>query len=122
MATYVFRVRFALDPRGVRVDPDEFETVVRYPAPEPGTDGWRFFERWLWHGELTDERHFRERVEGWLGVEVRAVSFAELVADRAYLDAWEDAVAADLAAFNADSVRAVKHSHLGSSIRVLEGE
>jgi hypothetical protein len=121
-AAYVFRVRFHLDASAVETDPETFETVVRYPAPEPGDEEgrWRFFEEWLWRGELTDERRFREVVEQWLSVPVERVTFSEFVVSEASLDAWTDAVAAELDRYNADSARAVRHNHLGSSIRVVE--
>ena len=120
--TYVFRVRFRLDSETVETDPDEFETVVRYPAPEPGDEAgeWRFFEEWLWRGDLTDERRFRAVVEEWLPVTVVSVRFSELVVDGAYIDAWTDAVAAEVDRYNADSAREVRHNHLGSSLRVLD--
>jgi hypothetical protein len=119
---YVFRVRFRLDSATVETDPDEFETVVRYPAAEPGDDAgeWRFFEEWLWRGDLTDERRFRPVVEEWLSVTVVSVRFSELVVDGAYLDAWTDAVAAEVDRYNADSAREVRHNHLGSSLRVVD--
>ncbi|WP_136600960.1 LWR-salt protein [Salinigranum halophilum] len=119
-ACYVFRVRFRLDAPGVETEPETFETVVRYPAAEPGDDEgrWRFFEEWLWRGELTDAARFREVMETWLSVPVDRVSFSELVVSEAYLEAWTDAVAAELDRYNADSVREVRHNHLGSSIRV----
>ena len=121
-AHYVFRVRFRLDAPGVDADPETFETVVRYPAPEPGDDEgrWRFFEEWLWRGELTDERRFKAVMSEWLSVPVDRVTFSELEVTAAYLDAWEDRVAAELGRYNADSVRAVRHNHLGSSLRVLD--
>jgi len=120
--TYVFRVRFRLDSAVVEADPATFETVVRYPAPEPGDDAgeWRFFERWLWHGDLTDERRFRAVAEEWLSVTVVSVRFSELVVDEAYLDAWTDAVAAEVDRYNADTAREVRHNHLGSSLRVVK--
>ena len=119
-ACYVFRVRFRLDAPGVETEPETFETVVRYPAAEPGDDEgrWRFFEEWLWRGELTDAARFREVMETWLSVPVDRVSFSELVVSEAYMEAWTDAVAAELDRYNADSVREVRHNHLGSSIRV----
>jgi hypothetical protein len=117
-AAYVFRVRFRLDPGGVRLDPAAFETVLRKPAPEPGEEGWRFFRDALWRGDVADESHLREQFADVLGVTVTDVTFSELRTDEAYLDALESAIAADLAAFNADSVRDVKHKYLGSSIRV----
>jgi hypothetical protein len=121
-ACYVFRVRFRLDAPGVETDPGTFETVVRYPAAEPGDEEgrWRFFEEWLWRGELTDERRFREVMEEWLSVPVDHVSFSECVVSERYDDAWADAVATELDRYNADSVREVRHNHLGSSIRVRD--
>lgn len=119
---YVFRVRFRLDAPGVETDPKAFETIVRYPAAEPGDEEgrWRFFEEWLWRGELTDERRFRAVMEEWLSVPVDHVSFSEFVVSERYDDAWADAVAAELDRYNADSVREVRHNHLGSSIRVQD--
>jgi hypothetical protein len=119
---YVFRVRFRLESAVVDADPDSFETVVRYPAARPGEGGeWRFFEEWLWRGELTDERRFRDVMAEWLSVPVSSVRFSELVVDRAYLDAWTDAVASEVERYNADSAGAVRHNHLGSSVRVVDG-
>jgi len=117
-AAYVFRVRFRLDPQGVRPDPAEFETVVERPAPTPGEDGWRLFREWLWRGELNDEPRFREVAGDWLGVPVVAASFSELRTDRAYLDALREAIEADLDTFNADDAEEVLHKYLGSSIHV----
>jgi len=115
-AAYVFRVTFGLDAPTVHVDPERFETVVRKPAAEPGTDGWRFFETALWRGEVTNEAHARSLAEDWLSVPVASVTFSELVADEASLDALRDAIAAS-DAFD-DDPQAVLHAHLGSSIRV----
>jgi hypothetical protein len=117
---YVFRVRFRLPATDVDVDPDTFETVVRRPAAPPGDDdgAWRFFEAWLWRGELTDAERFEPVVEAWLSVPVLSVRFSELVVDGAYLDAWTDAVADEVDRYNAASAREVRHQHLGSSIRV----
>jgi hypothetical protein len=120
---YVFRVRFGLATSDVDATPDTFETVVRLPAAPPGDEeeAWRFFEEWLWRGELTDEERFRSVVEGWLSVPVRSVRFSELVVDAAYLDAWTDAVADEVDRYNAATAREVRHQHLGSSLRVTEG-
>ncbi|MFB6121838.1 MAG: LWR-salt protein [Haloferacaceae archaeon] len=118
-AAYVFRVRFRLDPQGVRVDPAAFETVLRKPAPDPGEDGWTFFRDALWRGEVADEAHLRERFADVLGVAVTDVTFSELEADQEYLDALDDAIEADLDAFNANGVREARHKYLGSSIRVV---
>ena len=123
MSEYVFRVRFELDAMpGVGVDTGEFETVVRRATLAPDDDSWPFFEAWLWRGELTDEPRFRREMESWLGVPVVGVTFSELRVTPAERQALEDAVAADLSRFGADSVREVLHRHLGSSIRVVEEE
>jgi hypothetical protein len=117
-AAYVFRVRFRLDPADVRVDPAEFETVLRRPAAPPGEDGWLFFRDVLWRGDAGDEAHLRRLASEWLGVTVTAASFQELETDEAYLDALRDAIEADPGEFGGDSPREVLHKHLGSSIRV----
>lgn len=125
-AAYVFRVRFRLDPADARVDPNEFETVLRVPAERPGEDGWLFFRDNLWRGDVNDERHLRDEAESLLGVPVSAVSFSELETDRAYLDALEGAIDEEIGgtdgtnAFNADSVDEVLSKYLGSSIRVRD--
>jgi hypothetical protein len=121
-ARYVFRVRFRLDAPAVETDPASFETVVRRPAAPPGDAAgeWRFFEQWLWRGDLTDPDRFRSVAAGWLSVPVERVRFSEFLTDAAHLSAWTDAVAAELDRYNADSARAVRHNHLGSSIRVVE--
>jgi hypothetical protein len=115
-AAYVFRVTVRLDPSGVTVDPERFETVVRKPAAEPGTDGWLFFRDALWRGEVNDETHLRSLAEDWLSVPVERVTFSELQADEAYLDALRAEIEASTA-FD-DGPDAVLHAHLGSSIRV----
>lgn len=119
-AAYVFRVRFRLDPDGVRAEPAEFETVVRRPADPPGDDGWLFFRDALWRGEANDERYLRDLAEGWLGVRVVAASFSELETDEAQFEALKEEIAADLSLFNADSVPEVLNKYLGSSIRLLD--
>ncbi|AZH27250.1 hypothetical protein DU502_15320 [Haloplanus aerogenes] len=115
-AAYVFRVTFRLDAPEVEVDPEQFETVVRKPAVEPGTEGWRFFEAALWRGEVTDAAYLRSLAEDWLSVPVESVTFSELRTDEAYLDALRDAIAGS-GAFE-DTPQEVLHAHLGSSIRV----
>ena len=119
-AAYVFRVAFRIDPDGARADPDRFETTVEVPAPEPGAEGWLFFRDRLWRGEIGDEPSARRFLGERLGVEVVAASFRELRTDRAYLDALEAAIDADLSRFNANSVDEVLHKYLGSSIHVRE--
>ena len=86
MAAYVFRVRFRLDPDGVRVDPDVFETVLRIPAPTPGEKGWLFFQRTLWRGAVGDESHMRSVAEDHLGVPVASVR--SLPASISYHCSW----------------------------------
>lgn len=118
---YVFRVRFRLDA-DVPVEPREFETVVRYPATDPGEEGWLTFQQWLWRGEVNDEPHLRDEVESMLGVPVVSVSFSEFETDESALADLREAIAEDLGRFNADSTREVLHKYFGSSIRVVEGE
>ena len=117
-AAYVFRATFSLSPRGVRVSPRRFETVLEYPAPTPGEEGWRFFRDYLWRGAVGDDATMRDLASGWLGLPVESVSFRELRTDESYLDALKEAVAADLDAFNADDVAEVLTKYLGSSIHV----
>ncbi|QLG61364.1 LWR-salt protein [Halorarum salinum] len=119
-AAYVFRVRFTLSPRGVRLDPEEFETTARVPAATPGEEGWLLFRDALWRGEENDSTYARELVAERLpeGVEVLSATFSEFETDEAYLDALEDEIGRDLAAFRADSVTEVKHKYFGSSIHV----
>ncbi|WP_129113103.1 LWR-salt protein [Halegenticoccus tardaugens] len=118
-AAYVFRVRFRLAPAGgARVEPREFETVLRLPAAASGEEGWLFFRDSLWRGDANDERHLRERFEDVLGVPVSGVAFRELETDEAYLDALKAEIGADLGRFNADDVAEALHKYLGSSVRV----
>lgn len=123
---YVFRVdiRLEADEPDVRLEPSTAETTVTVfrDAPEPGTEGWLFFRDTLWRGELGDDAYGRQLAEEWLGEPVESVSFRELQVDEAYLEALQDAIADDLAAFNAENVDEVLSKYLGSSVRVLEGE
>ena len=121
-ANYVFRVTVQLDPPGARLDPDRFETVCRLPAATPGTDGWLFFQYNLWRGKVADADHMRALLADELGVDVVEVSFSELETDAAYRTALETEIETDLSRFNADSVDAVIHKHLGSSIHVRDAE
>lgn len=127
-AAYVFRVRFRLDPADARVDPNEFETVLRVPADPPGEDGWLFFRDNLWRGEANDERHLRAEAESLLSVTVTAVSFSELETDPEYLSALKAAIETEIAdtggtnTFNADGVDEVLSKYLGSSIRVRKDD
>jgi hypothetical protein len=122
-AEYVFRVRFRLAPEGgVSVSPEEFETVLRVPAADPGDpdDEWLFFRDNCWRGEVADERHLRDRAEEMLGVPVVSVSFAELATDTAYLDALKTAIDEHIEEFGDDTVSRVLTTYLGSSIRVVD--
>ena len=118
----MFRVRFILSPRRVELDPDEFETTVRIPAPRPGADGWLLFRDALWRGEANDATHARDLVRERLpeGVEVLSATFSEFETDPEYREALEAAVADDLGAFRAESVREALHKYFGSSIHVRE--
>jgi len=122
MAAYVFRVRFRLDPDEGRVDPSSFETILRIPAADPGAEGWLFFQRNLWRGEVGDESHFRSVAEDHLGVSVVSVTFSELETGPSYLDELKTEIADDPSRFNADSVDEVLRKHLGSSIRVRSAD
>ncbi|WP_435175509.1 LWR-salt protein [Halorussus sp. AFM4] len=119
-ASYVFAVRFRLDPaaEGVSLSPNEFETRFRREADPPGEEGWLFFRDNLWRGEINDDRHFRRLVEEALGVTVLSVEYRAFETDEEYLDALKDAVRDDLAEFNADSVSEVLNKYLGSSLEV----
>ncbi|GAB3412490.1 hypothetical protein GCM10027435_05240 [Haloparvum alkalitolerans] len=142
-AAYVFTVEFRLEPDGVRVSPNRFETTMEIPAPTPPTasesgpesgDGsggasagadaaasdWRFFRDRLWRGELGAPERFRSVASDRLGVEVTAVTFRELRTDEAYLDALRESVAANLEDFRAESVDDALHKYLGSSIHVRD--
>lgn len=121
-AAYVFRVRFRLDPADVRLDPHEFETVLRVPVTDPrdedDPDDWLFFRDNLWHGDVNDEQHFRRTAADLLGVDVTSVTFSELETDTASLTVLREAIAEHLEKFNADNVDEVLHKYLGSSIHV----
>jgi hypothetical protein len=124
-AAYVFRVRFRLAPDGeVSVSPEEFETVLRVAAVEPGDPGdeWLFFRDNCWRGEVADERHLRERAEDLLGVPVVSVTFSELATDEAYLDALKSAIAENAGEFGDDTASRVLTTYLGSSIRVVDAD
>jgi hypothetical protein len=122
VASYVFRVRFRLDPDepGLHPSPATFETTLYRAADEPEEAGWLFFRDYLWHGELSDPTHFRGLAEEALGVPVEVVDFRELRTDEAYLASLKEAIGDDLGAFNADSVSAALSKYLGSSISVSE--
>ncbi|MWG34136.1 LWR-salt protein [Halomarina oriensis] len=127
-AAYVFGVRFRLVPEeGVRVAPRSFETTMERRAAPPGESGWLFFRDALWRGEANDDAHHRSLAESALGVPVESVEFRELRTDRAYLDALDEAIAAELDAGNgtfgnAENVERVKTNYLGSSIHVRSSE
>ena len=120
-ARYVFRATLSLDPAaGWTADPDRFETVLSRTAPPPGEDGWLFFRDHLWRGELGDASHGRRLAADALGMPVDSVSFSELRTTAAYLDDLKRAIAADLGAFNAETVSEVLKKYLGSSIHVTD--
>ena len=119
-ANYVFQVTIRIEPPAARLRPDRFETVCRLPAPTPGTDGWLFFQHNLWRGGGSDAEHLRALLTEQTGVEVIEASFSELETDAAYRTVLEAEIETDLSRFNADSVEAVLHQHLGSSIHVRD--
>ncbi|MCG1003883.1 MULTISPECIES: LWR-salt protein [Halobacterium] len=120
-ARYAFAVRFRLDPeRGVRVDPDVFETRVERAAADPGEPGWLFFRDNLWRGEIGDSDHFREVTSDALGVPVDSVAYRALETDREYYDALKEEIGAHLDLFNADSTPEVLNKYLGSSVEVTD--
>ncbi|THE64572.1 hypothetical protein D8Y22_12145 [Salinadaptatus halalkaliphilus] len=119
---YVFRVTLQIEPavEGVSIEPASAEpTVTCYrEAAEPGTEGWLFFRNTLWRGEIADQAYGCDLAEEWLELPVAAVDFRELQVDEAYLEALKTEIAADLDAFNAETVSAVLSKYLGSSIHV----
>ncbi|MFC4543032.1 LWR-salt protein [Halosolutus amylolyticus] len=122
---YVFRVTLRLESSrdAITIDPATDETTVTLSreAPEPGTAGWLFFRNTLWRGEIGDDEYGRELAAEWLDVSpdrIESVSFRELQVDDAYFEALKDEIAADLDAFNAETVSEVLSKYLGSSIRV----
>jgi hypothetical protein len=120
-AAYVFAVRFRLEPsRGVEVEPRVFETRVRRPADTPGEPGWRFFRDNLWRGDLNDRERFAGVVADALGVPIEHVEYRALETDSEYWAALRDAIADDLAAFNAETVDEVVSKYLGSSVEVTD--
>ena len=123
-ASYVFYVRFRLDPvaSDVSLETQTFEARVRLAAVEPGQEGWMRFRDLLWRGEVNDEAYARELLERKLGVPVEAVSFRALETDEAYLEALLDEIAADLDPFNATNATAVRSKYLGSSVIVTSDD
>ncbi|WP_054582950.1 LWR-salt protein [Halolamina pelagica] len=124
-AAYTFAAAFRVPTDGAALDPNRFETTLRLFAPAPGVEpgperiDWLFFRDRLWHGEVGDEAPLRAAASEWLGVEVVSLSFSELRADEAYLDALRAEIGTDLSRFNADSVDEVVHQYLGSSVHVV---
>lgn len=126
-ASYVFRVRIRIEPAReyVSLEPGSAETTVTLSreAPEPGTEGWRFFRNTLWRGEVSDQEYARRLAAEWLGVPERTVEdvdFRELRTDEAYFDALKTEIASDLDPFKADTVSEVLSKYLGSSVRVID--
>ena len=123
-ARYVFRVELRLeaDEPGVRLEPSTAPTTVTVfrEAPPPGEEGWLFFRDTLWRGEVSDPEYGRRLAEEWLGEPAESFSFSEHQVDEAYFAALKEAIADDLAAFNAENVDEVLSKYLGSSIRVTD--
>jgi hypothetical protein len=123
---YVFRVSFRLPaigtalPTDVSVRPDSFETTFRKTAAEPGEPGWLFFRDNCWRGDVADHEHACEMASDALGIPVDTVEFRSLRADPEYHAAFRDAIAADLDAFNAESVDEALTKYLGSSVDVVD--
>ncbi|MCL9816637.1 LWR-salt protein [Natronocalculus amylovorans] len=117
---YIFRVEFRLSPAIGSVEPHRFKTVYRHPLVAPPKDGWLFFRDWLWHGELTDRAQFRPIVSDALGVTVTNVQFSEVVISQPELECLDVAIENNLNKFGPDTSTAVRHAHLGSSIRVVD--
>ncbi|WP_331234646.1 LWR-salt protein [Natronorarus salvus] len=118
MASYVFHVRFRLDPDGMRAEPSEFETTLVREADPPGTEGWLFFRDRLWRGEIGDERHMREFAEEVLGVRVERVEFHRFEVTGEELATLEAEIERDLEPFRATSATEVLHKYFGSSLEV----
>jgi len=102
------------------VEPAAFETALRYEAPSPDEEGWRFFRDHLWRGEVNDREHVRSMVDDALGVPVESVEFRAFEIDEEYLDILRSAIAADPDAFRSDSVDEVLNKYFGSAIEVTE--
>ena len=124
-AAYVFDATFRVPTAGLALDPNRFESTLRLFAPSPGVEpgqeriDWLFFRNRLWHGEIGDEAPLRTTVSDWLDVEVVSLSFSELRADEAYVEALRAEIDRDLSRFNAETVDEVLHQYLGSSIHVV---
>ncbi len=120
MAAYRFVVTFRLAHDGLAVDPDTFETTVRKPAPEPGTEGWLFFRNTLWHGEISDPEPFETRLGERLGVEVLDADFRAFECAPEERAALAAAIESNADAFGADTAEGVVHDHFGSALEVAE--
>ena len=125
-AAYVFDVAFRVQPADASLAPNRFETTLRLHAPEPGDAteqiDWGFFQTRLWNGDVSDEGPLARAASEWLGVDVEQISFKELRTDQEYREALQDAVAADLPRFNAESADKAISQHLGSSVHVVPTE
>jgi hypothetical protein len=120
MAAYRFAVTVRLDHDGLAVDPDTFETTVRKPAPEPGTEGWHFFRNAPWHGEISDPGPFEKRLEERLGVEIVECDFRAFECTPDERAALKSEIEAHIDDFGADTADGVVHDHFGSSLEVAE--
>jgi hypothetical protein len=127
-AEYLFAVEFEVDPSAddptLRLEPAVVETTPSRRAPDPGTDGWRFFRDTLRRGEVNENDHERLRADAaaalGAALDVRSVEFRELRTDETYLEALRSAIAADLGAFDADDIDEVVRKYLGSRAHVRE--
>ncbi|MFB6120357.1 MAG: LWR-salt protein [Halobacteriaceae archaeon] len=120
-ARYVFAVEFRLDPtRDVTVSPDTFETRLYRPADPPEEPGWLFFRDNLWRGEVGDPGHVRDLATETLGVDVVSVEYRAFETDRESYEALQDAIADNLALFEADDVPEVISKYLGSSVEIQD--
>jgi len=122
-ARYRFSVRFRLDPDpGVSISPAEFETQLRYEAPPPPENGWRFFRDHLWRGEVSSPDHMRSVASEALDVRVVGVEFRVFETDEAYLGELKAQIATTLDEFRARSVEEVLTKYFGSRIEVTSTE
>ncbi|MFB6094127.1 MAG: LWR-salt protein [Halanaeroarchaeum sp.] len=119
-ARYVFGLTFGLETGpDVSLEPNRFETRLIERAVPPGEPGWLFFRDNLWRGAIADPEHFRSSVEEALDVVVASVDYRAFETDEDTLEAFREAIADDLSAFNDDSVDAVLNKYLGASIEVV---
>jgi len=120
MAHYRFAVTFRLRTGELRAEPDTFETAVKKPAAEPGTEGWLFFRNTLWHGEISDPGPFKARLGERLGVDVLGADFRAFECTPDERAALKSEIGSHIDDFGADTAEAVVHYHFGSALEVAE--